>query len=166
MVKIRLRRMGAKKRPFYRVVVADSRKARDGRATEVIGTYDPLTDPATVRLNRERALHWLGMGAQVTETAKYLLEQMGVWEEFLRGKGMEYEAKPVKVRAIDLSGGAEVSVAGPPEPPAKPKRPAKEPAAEEPAEEAVPEEEPVEEPAEEEAEPSPEEDAGGSEEES
>jgi small subunit ribosomal protein S16 len=76
--KIRLRRMGAKKRPSYRIVVADSRSPRDGRFIEVIGHYDPLTDPATVKINDERASYWLSVGAQPTETVRSLLRRQGL----------------------------------------------------------------------------------------
>ncbi len=75
MVKIRLRRMGAKKAPFYRVVVADSRSARDGRFIEEIGTYNPLTDPATVQIDMERANYWIANGAQPTDTVRGLLKK-------------------------------------------------------------------------------------------
>ena len=75
MLKIRLRRMGAKKRPSYRIVVAESRAPRDGKFIEIIGNYDPLTDPATVRLNEERAKHWLSVGAQPTETVRNILRK-------------------------------------------------------------------------------------------
>lgn len=77
-VKIRLKRMGAKKTPFYRVVVADSRYPRDGRFIEEIGTYNPLVDPAQVNINGEKALEWLGNGAQPTDTVKKLLKKTGV----------------------------------------------------------------------------------------
>ena len=77
-VKIRLRRMGAKKAPFYRVVVADSRYPRDGRFIEQIGTYNPLTDPSTINVDSEKALKWLGQGAQPTDTVKELLKVSGV----------------------------------------------------------------------------------------
>ncbi len=77
-VKIRLRRMGAKKAPFYRVVVADSRYPRDGRFIEEIGTYNPLTDPATVKIDAELAKKWLGNGAQPTDTVRALLKKQGI----------------------------------------------------------------------------------------
>jgi small subunit ribosomal protein S16 len=76
--KIRLRRMGAKKRPSYRIVVADSRSPRDGRFIEVIGHYDPLTEPATVKINSERASYWLSVGAQPTDTVRSLLKRQGI----------------------------------------------------------------------------------------
>ena len=78
MVKIRLRRMGAKKAPFYRIVVADSRYPRDGRFIEEIGTYNPLTDPASVNVNAERALEWIKKGAQPTDTVRGILKKAGV----------------------------------------------------------------------------------------
>lgn len=75
MLKLRLRRMGAKKRPSYRIVVAESTAPRDGRFIEIVGLYDPLTEPATVRLNEERAKHWLSVGAQPTETVRDILRK-------------------------------------------------------------------------------------------
>ena len=75
MVKIRLRRMGAKKAPFYRVVVADSHFARDGRFIEEIGTYDPLATPAVVKIDMERAKYWIANGAQPTDTVRGLLKK-------------------------------------------------------------------------------------------
>ena len=77
-VKIRLKRMGAKKAPFYRVVVADSRYPRDGRFIEEIGTYNPLTDPATINIDVEKAQKWIKNGAQPTDTVKALLKKEGV----------------------------------------------------------------------------------------
>lgn len=77
-VKIRLRRMGAKKAPFYRIVVADSRYPRDGRSLEEIGYYNPLTDPAEIKVNDERAKYWLGNGAQPSDTVRALLKKSGV----------------------------------------------------------------------------------------
>ena len=78
MVKIRLKRMGAKKTPFYRIVVADSRYPRDGRFIEQIGTYNPLTEPSTINVDSEKALKWLSQGAQPTDTVKELLKVSGV----------------------------------------------------------------------------------------
>ena len=77
-VKIRLRRMGAKKAPFYRVVVADSRYPRDGRFIEEIGYYDPTKEPADVKIDVEKAKKWIGNGAQPTDTVKALLKKNGV----------------------------------------------------------------------------------------
>ena len=78
MVKIRLRRMGAKKAPYYRIVVADSRSPRDGRFIEEIGTYDPLKQPAEVQVNAESAKKWIANGAQPTDTVRALLKKAGV----------------------------------------------------------------------------------------
>ena len=78
MVKIRLRRMGAKKTPFYRIVVADARSPRDGRCIEEIGTYNPLTNPATVNVDTEKAQAWIKNGAQPTDTVRTLLKNAGV----------------------------------------------------------------------------------------
>jgi len=75
MVKIRLRRMGAKKNPYYRIIVADSRDPRDGRCIEEIGTYDPLADPAAVKVDAERVKYWIGCGAQPTDTVRALLKK-------------------------------------------------------------------------------------------
>ena len=82
MVKIRLRRTGTKNQPSYRLVVVDSRAPRDGRFIEVIGHYNPLTDPVTVDINEEKALHWLSEGAQPTATAARLLSKTGIAEKF------------------------------------------------------------------------------------
>jgi small subunit ribosomal protein S16 len=82
MVKIRLMRKGATKRPFYRVVVADSRSPRDGRFIENIGRYQPLEDPSLIEIDEERALYWLGRGAQPTGQVANLLRVQGIWEKF------------------------------------------------------------------------------------
>ena len=77
-VKIRLRRMGAKKNPFYRIVVADSRYPRDGRFIEEIGTYDPLKTPADAKIDADKAKQWIANGAQPTDTVKDILKKSGV----------------------------------------------------------------------------------------
>ena len=77
-VKIRLRRMGAKKAPFYRVIVADERSPRDGKFIDEIGYYNPLTNPAEVKIDAEKAEKWLNNGAQPTETVKSLLKKSGI----------------------------------------------------------------------------------------
>ncbi len=77
-VKIRLRRMGAKKAPFYRVVVADSRYPRDGRFIEEIGYYNPMTEPADIKIDADKAKEWIAKGAQPTDTAKSILKKSGV----------------------------------------------------------------------------------------
>jgi len=81
MVKIRLRRVGAKKKPSYRLVVADSQSPRDGAFIEIIGHYNPLTDPETLVIDEEKALHWLRQGAQPTVTAARLLTKAGIIEK-------------------------------------------------------------------------------------
>ena len=78
MVKMRLRRMGAKKAPFYRVVVADSRYSRDGRFIEEIGYYNPTTEPSEIKIDADKAKAWLAKGAQPTETVKVLLKKTGI----------------------------------------------------------------------------------------
>ena len=82
MVKIRLRRVGAKNSPSYRLVAADSRSPRDGAFITIIGHYNPLTDPETVAIDEEKALHWLRQGAQPTEAAARLLSKLGILEKF------------------------------------------------------------------------------------
>ena len=81
MVKIRLKRMGMKKHPFYRVIVADERSPRDGRFIEEIGYYNPMTQPAEINVDKERAQYWLGVGAQPTDTVRILLKKTGAIEE-------------------------------------------------------------------------------------
>ena len=78
MVKIRLKRMGANKKPFYRVVVADSRAPRDGKFIEEIGYYNPMIDPADIKIDEEKAKKWLGTGAQPTDTVKKLFQKNGI----------------------------------------------------------------------------------------
>lgn len=80
-VKIRLKRMGAKKAPFYRLVVADSRSPRDGRFIEEIGYYDPTTEPSTVKIDEEKAMKWLKTGAQPSDTVRSLLKRTGVMDK-------------------------------------------------------------------------------------
>jgi small subunit ribosomal protein S16 len=81
-VKIRLKRMGSNKAPFYRLVVAESRAPRDGRFIEEIGTYNPLTDPAKIAINEERAMTWLSNGAQPSDTVRDLFRQAGIMKKF------------------------------------------------------------------------------------
>ncbi len=78
MVKIRLQRFGSKKRPFYRIVAAHVSAPRDGKFLEIIGTYDPLTEPATVKIDKEKALKWLNNGAKPTDTVKSLFKKQGI----------------------------------------------------------------------------------------
>lgn len=81
-VKIRLKRMGSKKRPFYRIVVADSRSPRDGRFIEAVGTYNPLIEPAEVKLEEETIMQWLNNGAQPSDTVRNILSNAGVMKKF------------------------------------------------------------------------------------
>ena len=81
-VKIRLKRMGAKKSPFYRIVVADARAPRDGRQIETVGTYNPLTQPATLQIDEEKALKWLANGAKPSDTVRNLFSDQGIMEKF------------------------------------------------------------------------------------
>jgi small subunit ribosomal protein S16 len=136
MVKIRLSRLGRKKRPSYRVVIADARAPRDGAFIEIIGHYNPLTDPATIVIDEEKALNWISKGAQPTERVSILLAKLGIIE------------KPTKKHTEKLAKKlAEEKVDKPTEKPAK--KPKEEPTAklaeEKPAEEE-PAAEPVEEP--------------------
>jgi small subunit ribosomal protein S16 len=78
--------MGAKKRPFYRVVVADQRSPRDGRFIESIGKYHPLEDPSLIDIDEARALHWLGVGAQPSNTVRVLMTKVGIWDKFTEQK--------------------------------------------------------------------------------
>ena len=82
-VKIRLTRRGSKKRPFYRMVASDSEAPRDGKFLEIIGTYNPLKEPAEVIVNREKLIKWIKRGAQATSTVKSLLRKNGIWKEIL-----------------------------------------------------------------------------------
>lgn len=98
-VRIRLRRMGKTKRPFYRVVVADQRSPRDGRFIENIGRYHPLDDPSVIEIDQERALHWLRVGAQPSNTVKVLMTKTGIWEKFAESKGEGATEKGTKAAA-------------------------------------------------------------------
>ncbi len=81
-VKLRLKRMGAKRKPFYRIIAIDSRSPRDGKAIELLGTYNPNVDPAEIKVDNEVALKWLRTGAQPSDTVKSLLSKAGVMEAF------------------------------------------------------------------------------------
>jgi len=85
-VKIRLKRMGAKKSPFYRIVVADSRSPRDGRYIETVGTYNPVAEPAIVEINEDLALKWLKDGAKPSDTVRNLFSKQGLMEKFHNAK--------------------------------------------------------------------------------
>ncbi|MBD9365896.1 30S ribosomal protein S16 [Leuconostoc mesenteroides] len=92
-VKIRLKRMGAKKRPFYRVVIADSRSPRDGRFIETVGTYNPISQPAEIKLDEEKILSWLGNGAQPSDTVRNLLSNAGILTKYNESKSGKKPAK-------------------------------------------------------------------------
>lgn len=92
MVKIRLRRTGSKKKPTYRVVVADARSPRDGRFVEILGYYDPRTQPVTFNIQEDRAMHWLSVGAQPTEVVQKLLKNSGTLERFAQTKAQAKES--------------------------------------------------------------------------
>lgn len=144
MVKIRLRRIGTKGRPYYRVVVAPSTAGRNGRFVETIGTYDPVAQPKHIEIKEDRALHWLRHGAQPTETTAYLLNKTGIlgkfFEERPEAKG---EYKFLDKRTASMSKQSSVTVAAPAAAEAKVEAPA--PVAEAPAEEAAAPEATVEE---------------------
>ena len=86
MVKLRLKRMGAKKSPFYRIVVSDSRDRRDGREIEVIGNYDPRKNPAVVNIDEEKTLKWLNNGALPSDTVRNILSKQGIMKKYQEGK--------------------------------------------------------------------------------
>ncbi len=86
-VRLRLRRMGAKKRPYYRIVAADSRSPRDGKFVEIIGTYNPLTEPIELNIDEEKALKWLKTGAKPSDTVKDLLSKQGIMTKYHQEKG-------------------------------------------------------------------------------
>ncbi len=94
MVKIRLRRIGAKHRPFYRVVVAEAAAGRNGSFVETIGTYDPTANPKQLAIDEERAIHWLMNGAQPTETTAYLLNKLGILPKFLEQRPSQKKNYP------------------------------------------------------------------------
>ena len=98
-VKIRLKRFGKKRAPFYRVVVMDSRAKRDGRAIEEIGKYHPTLEPSVIEINSERARYWLGVGAQPTEQVTALLKLTGDWQAFKGEKGVVNTVKPQIAKA-------------------------------------------------------------------
>jgi small subunit ribosomal protein S16 len=139
MVKIRLKRLGTKGRPFYRIVVAPSTAGRNGRFVEALGTYDPLTNPSTLKVDAERALHWLMLGAQPTETTAYLLNKAGVLPKYFEARPaakklysfLDKRTEATSVKSALDAPAAPVAVAEAPAP-----TPAPEPVAEAVAEEA------------------------------
>ncbi|HYT30487.1 MAG TPA: 30S ribosomal protein S16 [Actinomycetota bacterium] len=133
MVKIRLKRMGATKRPFYRVVVADSRSPRDGRFIELIGRYHPLEEPSLIEIDQDRALYWLSQGAQPTEQVVNLLRIQGIWERFEGTRAAPAPSRKAKQKSAAREK-ARTTPASPqavaPEPAPEPAAPAREPDAE------------------------------------
>ncbi len=108
-VRLRLMRMGKKKQPTYRVVAADSRKARNGRFIEIVGTYNPRQEPSLVEIDNERALHWLRHGAQPSERVQKLLVISGAWAEFTGGEGPAQQADQ-RPAIVTTAASAETSV--------------------------------------------------------
>ncbi len=98
MVKIRLTRMGDKKSPFYRIIVADSRAPRDGKFIDIVGTYNPLVEPAEIKLNEEKVKHWLSVGALPTDTVKAMFVNAGIIEG---GKKAPAKTKAVKKKKAE-----------------------------------------------------------------
>jgi small subunit ribosomal protein S16 len=149
--RIRLRRLGAKGRPFYRVVVADQRSPRDGRFIENIGKYHPLNDPSLIEIDEERALYWLRVGAQPSDQVRNLMTKVGIWETFLKerpkaaaGAKAAKPERPAKEKVSKKAQAKAAAAASAPEQAAETPAPAA--AAEEPVEAAEPVEvtEPVE----------------------
>ena len=144
--RIRLRRMGSNKRPFYRVVVADQRAPRDGRFIEAIGKYHPLNDPSLIEIDEERALHWLRVGAQPSNQVRNLMSRVGIWERFVTERPTATKGlKPAKDRTEKpkLSKKAQARAAEAASSPAPPE----EPTTPEGADDVVPTDEPGEQPA-------------------
>jgi small subunit ribosomal protein S16 len=151
--RIRLRRMGANKRPFYRVVVADQRAPRDGRFIEVIGKYHPLSDPSLIEIDEERALHWLRVGAQPSNQVLNLLRKSGVWDRFAserpgalkqRGPATNRTGKPDVPKRSKKAQAKAAEAAKAAADPAPEAPPAEEPVVDEPAQGDGAPEEPVE----------------------
>jgi small subunit ribosomal protein S16 len=114
-VKMRLRREGKRKQPFYRVVVADARSPRDGRFIEDIGYYQPLREPSEIEIKRERALYWLGEGVQPSDAVRQLLRVTGIWEEFRPGdvgrQRASQQSAAAKASASTPASGADAAAA-------------------------------------------------------
>ncbi len=130
MVRIRLRRVGKRKQPIYRVVVADSRSPRDGRFIEVIGQYKPLQNPSEIVFEQDKALEWLRKGAKPSASVTALLKRTGIWTEFVKDKGPAPK-KPKKAKKV-------VAVAAAPAPAPEPEPEAAAPAEAAPDEAAAP----------------------------
>jgi small subunit ribosomal protein S16 len=144
--RIRLRRMGANKRPFYRVVVADQRSPRDGRFIEIIGKYHPLEDPSLIEIDADRALYWLRVGAQPSNQVRNLMSKVGIWETFvaerpsaLKGLKPPKPERPAREKRSKKAQAKASEAPAAPEAPAPPDVPVEPP-------ESVPEPEPAPEP--------------------
>ena len=111
-VKLRLMRMGKKKQPTYRVVAADARAPRNGRFIEIIGIYEPRQDPSVVRIDNDRAVHWLRHGAQPTERVEKLLRISGAWEAFRGGDATATATAPAATAAAAAAAAAGAEEAG------------------------------------------------------
>lgn len=138
MVRIRLRRVGSKRQPSYRIVVADSRSPRDGRYIEIVGFYNPRTEPATMEINEDRALYWLNVGAQPSETVEYILKEVGTLDRLARLK----KGEAIETLVAEAEEAASARVVSPKTNVVSPSKPAKAPVAEvveEVEEEAAPE---------------------------
>jgi len=150
--RIRLRRMGANKRPFYRVVVADQRSPRDGRFIENIGKYHPLEDPSLIEIDEDRALHWLRVGAQPSAQVRNLMNKIGIWDKFvaerpsaagqIRQRGDEIEKPKVSKKAAAKAAAAADEAAAPAPEPVEETAPVEAVAAPEPDPSPAPEPEP------------------------
>jgi small subunit ribosomal protein S16 len=129
--RIRLRRMGSKGRPFYRVVVADQRSPRDGRFIENIGRYHPLNDPSVIEIDQDRALHWLRVGAQPSDQVRNLMQKVGIWDAFVaeRPKAAVISTKPERPAKEKLSKKAQAKAAEAEKTPAAPAKEATPPPA-------------------------------------
>jgi small subunit ribosomal protein S16 len=140
--RIRLRRMGAKKRPFYRVVVADQRAPRDGRFIENIGKYHPLEDPSLIEIDEERALHWLRVGAQPSSQVRNLMVKIGIWDRFVEERPSAADLvrtrteKPTTGK-VSKKAAAKAAAEAPPAPAEVPAAPAEDAAEAEPAADAA-----------------------------
>jgi small subunit ribosomal protein S16 len=130
--RIRLRRMGSKGRPFYRVVVADQRSPRDGRFIENIGRYHPLNDPSLIEIDQDRALHWLRVGAQPSNQVRNLMQKTGIWDAFVaeRPKAAVVSTKPERPAKEKVSKKAQARAAEAEQEAAAPPAPAEEASAE------------------------------------
>lgn len=106
MVRIRLQRVGAKRQPSYRIVAIDARSPRGGRAIEILGSYNPRTEPETVAIDNDRALYWLHNGAQPSAATKRLLEKEGVWAQFSRKEQGDASEAPEEGTTQDMENGA------------------------------------------------------------